>query len=270
MWSEEKVDLPGLSCRIPVNLRQNQLSSYILQVRLEDLNKRIASSSSPAALTDRRAYLIEDAIRNNPEFQTPIDFLKHIRDNRVKTHSGTTTGAAGITTGGVVPISGTTFKYNEKIWIPQREYPDVNFMGLLIGPRGHTLKKIEIESGCKITIRGKGSLKDGKNDPAALAAANEEMHAVVMADTVERLSKGVRKINQIIESACSAPEEANELKRSQLRELAILNGTLKEDLVFNNAPGGNAVNSNPVGEVCSKCGQPGHRHFECMQGARYY
>ena len=33
--------------------------------------------------------------------------------------------------------------------------------GLVIGPRGNTQKKMEGETGCKISIRGKGSLKDG-------------------------------------------------------------------------------------------------------------
>ena len=32
--------------------------------------------------------------------------------------------------------------------------PNVNFMGLLIGPRGNSLKKLEEETGTKIMIRG--------------------------------------------------------------------------------------------------------------------
>ena len=35
-------------------------------------------------------------------------------------------------------------------------------MGLIIGPRGSTLKKMEGETGAKIMIRGKGSVKEGK------------------------------------------------------------------------------------------------------------
>jgi hypothetical protein len=35
-------------------------------------------------------------------------------------------------------------------------------MGLLIGPRGNTMKKIERETGAKIMIRGKGTVKEGK------------------------------------------------------------------------------------------------------------
>lgn len=34
-------------------------------------------------------------------------------------------------------------KINEKVLIPQDDYPDINFVGLIIGPRGNTLKGME-------------------------------------------------------------------------------------------------------------------------------
>ena len=34
-------------------------------------------------------------------------------------------------------------KLHEKVWIPQDHHPDINFVGLLIGPRGNTLKALE-------------------------------------------------------------------------------------------------------------------------------
>ena len=52
-------------------------------------------------------------------------------------------------------------KLVEKLYIPQMDFPDLNFIGLIIGPRGHTLKKMEAETGTKISIRGKGSVKVG-------------------------------------------------------------------------------------------------------------
>ena len=53
-------------------------------------------------------------------------------------------------------------KVNDKVMIPQDEHPEINFVGLLIGPRGNTLKAMERETGAKIIIRGKGSVKEGK------------------------------------------------------------------------------------------------------------
>ena len=36
-------------------------------------------------------------------------------------------------------------KIVDKVFIPQEDHPDINFVGLLIGPRGNTLKELEKE-----------------------------------------------------------------------------------------------------------------------------
>lgn len=35
-----------------------------------------------------------------------------------------------------------------------------NFVGRLLGPRGNSLKRVEASTGCRVFIRGKGSIKD--------------------------------------------------------------------------------------------------------------
>ena len=35
-------------------------------------------------------------------------------------------------------------------------------MGRILGPRGMTTKQLEQETGCKIMVRGKGSMRDKK------------------------------------------------------------------------------------------------------------
>jgi rRNA processing protein Krr1/Pno1 len=42
-----------------------------------------------------------------------------------------------------------------KIYIPQHN--GVNYIGMIIGPKGLYQKRLEEETGCKILIRGKGS-----------------------------------------------------------------------------------------------------------------
>ena len=37
-----------------------------------------------------------------------------------------------------------------------------NFVGRILGPRGMTAKQLEHETGCKIMVRGKGSMRDRK------------------------------------------------------------------------------------------------------------
>jgi len=36
-------------------------------------------------------------------------------------------------------------RVNDRVSIPQEEHPEINFVGLLIGPRGNTLRNIEKE-----------------------------------------------------------------------------------------------------------------------------
>ena len=40
-------------------------------------------------------------------------------------------------------------KVSDKVMIPQDQHPDINFVGLLIGPRGNTLKSMEKETGAR-------------------------------------------------------------------------------------------------------------------------
>jgi len=90
----------------------------------------------------------------------------------------------------------------DKVYIPVKEFPEINFIGLLIGPRGNTLKKMETESGAKISIRGKGSVKEGKSrsDSASSSNLEEDLHCLVSADTEEKVAKAIQLINKIIET----------------------------------------------------------------------
>jgi hypothetical protein len=44
-------------------------------------------------------------------------------------------------------------KFQRKVYIPK--LPGVNFVGLLIGPKGTYQKRLEAQTNCKILIRGK-------------------------------------------------------------------------------------------------------------------
>jgi splicing factor 1 len=276
----------AVSGQLPVGLKQHQVPAYLLHLRLEEVNNRLrqtelANPEEHARLQQERSTLIEEAFRTNPAFQTPIDYSKHIRDHREapfpsRFREGSTSSSPHQQQAPHYHKKGP-YKYQEKIWIPQREYPDINFIGLIIGPRGHTLKKMENDTQTKIVIRGKGSLKEGKNDAASLAAADEELHALVMGDTIERLSRAVKMLNRIIETATSGPDEANELKKAQLRELATLNGTLplKDSSASSSSAGSSSAGSSSamsaadstsnsgMMSVCGNCGGTGHRKFEC-------
>lgn len=61
---------------------------------------------------------------------------------------------------------------------------------------------MEGESGAKIAIRGKGSVKEGKGRSDAAHSSNQEedLHCLIMADTEEKVNKAKKLIHNIIET----------------------------------------------------------------------
>ena len=61
---------------------------------------------------------------------------------------------------------------------------------------------METESGAKIAIRGKGSVKEGKGKSDAAHASNqdEDLHCLIMADTEDKVNKAKKLIHNVIET----------------------------------------------------------------------
>ena len=136
-------------------------------------------------------------------------------------------------------------KRTKKVRIPIEEHPQYNFIGLIIGPRGKTQKELESKTGCKIAIRGRGSVKGGargRRDGKVMDSDDEPLHVVITGDDQRSVDAATDMIEQML---VVIDDEKNVHKQQQLRELALLNGTLKED------------------EYCEICGEKGHRPFEC-------
>ena len=144
-------------------------------------------------------------------------------------------------------------KKSEKIHIPVEKFPNYNFIGLIIGPRGKTQKELEAKTGCKIAIRGKGSVKEGargRRDGSVDTADYEPLHVVVTGDDPRAVTAAATMIREML---IVIDDEKNVHKQQQLRELALLNGTLKDD---------NDGNANAA-LYCPICAEKGHRAFEC-------
>lgn len=165
-------------------------------------------------LNRERQEIISQIIKKNPAFKPPADYRPP--------------------------------KLQKKLYIPMKEYPGYNFIGLIIGPRGNTQKRMERETGAKIVIRGKGSVKEGrlqqKRDLKPDPSENEDLHVLVEAETQEALEAAAGMVEKLLQPV---DEVLNEHKRQQLRELAALNGTIRDE------------------EVCRLCGEPGHRQYAC-------
>lgn len=116
---------------------------------------------------------------------------------------------------------------SEKIYLPVTDFPSVNFIGQVLGPRSSSLKAMSTESGANIVLRGKGSVKEGRGR-ACLSTADhdrEPLHFLITTDSHHKVEKAKKFIHNVIETATSTPEHDNHQKIHQLRDLAIMNGT---------------------------------------------
>ncbi|XP_032040172.1 protein quaking isoform X8 [Aythya fuligula] len=147
---------------------------------------------------------------------------------------------------------GPIVQLQEKLYVPVKEYPDFNFVGRILGPRGLTAKQLEAETGCKIMVRGKGSMRDKKkvsfksrdnHDPAVMEVEeeqnrgkpnwehlNEDLHVLITVEDAQnraeiKLKRAVEEVKKLL---IPAAEGEDSLKKMQLMELAILNGTYRD------------------------------------------
>nr|XP_054921866.1 protein held out wings-like isoform X1 [Dermacentor andersoni]XP_054921867.1 protein held out wings-like isoform X1 [Dermacentor andersoni] len=138
---------------------------------------------------------------------------------------------------------------SEKVYVPVKEHPDYNFVGRILGPRGMTAKQLEQETGCKIMVRGKGSMRDKKKEDMNRGKPNwehlnDDLHVLITCEDSSnraevKLQKAVDEVRKLL---VPVTEGEDELKKRQLMELAIINGTYRDSstkgvgLVFENSP----------------------------------
>lgn len=133
---------------------------------------------------------------------------------------------------------GAVTTLTEKVYVPVKEHPDFNFVGRILGPRGMTAKQLEQETGCKIMVRGKGSMRDKKKEDQNRGKPNwehlaDDLHVLLTVEDTEnraqlKLKRAVEEVQKLL---VPQAEGEDELKKRQLMELAIINGTYRDSSV---------------------------------------
>lgn len=242
-----------------------QLEAYALRFRIEEIGQKLRSdnpaqhtnskrSPSPPPEYDSSGHRINTRqYRYRQRLEEERQALIGVAINTIP-HYQAPRGSGGFQR----PL------ITEKVYVPVKDFPEVNFIGQILGPRGRSLTDMNNRSGANIAIRGKGSVKEGRaghlrghrNANATPATTDDQqgpLHCLIRADTQEKVDHAKKLINEVIEAAASAPEDQNQRKRDQLRQLAIMNGTFRDD----------------EHQVCDNCGQSGHRHYFCTMPARF-
>ncbi|XP_039130563.1 KH domain-containing protein At5g56140-like [Dioscorea cayenensis subsp. rotundata] len=133
-------------------------------------------------------------------------------------------------------LAGLIVKKTIRVDIPVDKYPSYNFVGRLLGPRGNSLKRVEASTDCRVLIRGWGSIKDPTREEMMRGKPgyehlNEPLHILVEAELpVEIVDARLAQARNILEDLLKPVDESQDFfKKQQLRELAMLNGTFREE-----------------------------------------
>uniref|UniRef100_A0A8C5F4X4 KH domain-containing, RNA-binding, signal transduction-associated protein 2 n=1 Tax=Gadus morhua TaxID=8049 RepID=A0A8C5F4X4_GADMO len=129
-------------------------------------------------------------------------------------------------------ISNKNIKLCERVLIPVLQYPKFNFVGKLLGPRGNSMKRLQEETGAKMSILGKGSMRDKgkeeelrKSGEAKYGHLSNDLHVLIEVfappgEAYTRMSSALDEIKKFL-----VPDYNDEIRQEQLRELSYLNGS---------------------------------------------
>ncbi|KAM3863366.1 KH domain-containing, RNA-binding, signal transduction-associated protein 2 [Diretmus argenteus] len=129
-------------------------------------------------------------------------------------------------------ISNKNIKLSERVLIPVQQYPKFNFVGKLLGPRGNSMKRLQEETGAKMSILGKGSMRDKgkeeelrKSGEAKYTHLSNDLHVLIevfapAGEAYSRMSHALEEIKKFL-----VPDYNDEIRQEQLRELSFLNGS---------------------------------------------
>ncbi|KAJ1613243.1 Ms15p [Cryptosporidium canis] len=258
----EKEFIPPAYSDFPPGMSNSDIDQFLREQRLDELIYKLQMGEieygspdirepSPPPIYDKNGARIntrEVRVRKNMEEE--LSNLIEYMSNNVQ--------------GYVVPRDYKPLKKTKKLIIPLDKYPDYNFMGLIIGPRGYNHRRLEAESGAQISIRGKGTTKEGKKcDHQTEEELAMPMHIHITAESQYKLDKAVNMILPLLDPFHPLHEE---YKRDGLQQLAIINGTLNANLNNSNSLISTFSNGNTsltLAKGCLHCGSTQHPTYAC-------
>ena len=278
-------DQTGAAAQLPPTLTAAQTTAYVLRVRLEEITKTIVDNANAAATGAPMPHPGGGRTRSpspppqydNKGRRTNTRELR-MRDKLLRERASIVQQAKFLCPEMRLPPDYVApQKKHIKIYLPEEDFPDTNFIGLIIGPRGNTQRRMEKESGAKISLRGRGSTKEGQlKRPGDNADSDEPLHLLISADTDEQLNMAYNMVKPLLMP--TGAEVKEEYRKAQLMELAVMNGTVpRGQLITQNhqwltgtaASYGNAGSEftglapYDAGVVCSICGDQGHPDTDC-------
>ncbi|XP_077404735.1 KH domain-containing, RNA-binding, signal transduction-associated protein 1b [Vanacampus margaritifer] len=122
-------------------------------------------------------------------------------------------------------------KLKERVLIPVKQYPKFNFVGKILGPQGNTIKRLQEETGAKISVLGKGSMRDKAKEEELrnggepkYAHLTMELHVFVevyapLPEAYLRMAHAMEEVKKFM-----FPDVTDDICQEQFMEMGYING----------------------------------------------
>ncbi|XP_073845364.1 quaking related 58E-1 [Musca autumnalis] len=114
----------------------------------------------------------------------------------------------------------------QKVWFPIKEYPKFNFVGKIMGPKGNTLRQLQDETYCKMTVLGRNSMRDHAKEEELRKSGNlkyahlsRDLHIEIStvappSEAYHRLAFALAEVRKFM-----VPDTNDDIRMEQMREL---------------------------------------------------
>jgi splicing factor 1 len=246
---------------LPIGLSVSDVDQFLREQRLDDISEKLKRNDLELGDPDIRppspppAYDRGGARTNSRELR--------VKTSMQKEYHRLIAFMIKRVDGYVPPADYKPPKITKRVEIPQDRYPDINFTGMILGPRGLNHRRLEEESGCQFSIRGRGT-----RGQAAENQTEEELqmplHVCIISDDEEKVLRGIRLIEPIVDPL--HPDHEKERLKG-LEQLALITGTttsfqdrqlrlIESDFIED-------LSYNKIDIVCKVCGDRGHVSSDC-------
>lgn len=96
--------------------------------------------------------------------------------------------------GFMTPYDWKPMKKSRRIYLPEYDNPELNYVSLVIGHRGKTQRILEEKSGCRISVQGRMASRNKR--PGQYM--DEQTHVLVQAETEKELLRGCEMVQSVL------------------------------------------------------------------------
>ncbi|XP_070498825.1 uncharacterized protein [Chironomus tepperi] len=123
-------------------------------------------------------------------------------------------------------------KITVRVAVPVRDHPKFNFVGKLLGPKGNSLKRLQEDTMCKMSVLGRGSMRDRKKEEELRLSGeykyshlSEDLHVEIQtfappAEAHARIAYALAEVRRFL-----VPDHHDDIRQEQKWEMQALSTT---------------------------------------------